>query len=262
MNRTSGTRPCRARPEPHRSPAEERGFTLVELLVVIALIALLASLLLPALAGARRSAQGAQCSSNLRQFAIAAQLYWDDHDGAAFRFRGAATNGGDIFWFGWLERGAEGERDFDPASGVLWPYLGSRGVAFCPAFGAPGPDFKPKALGGTGGYGYNLALSGPDDQPCIRLQSVARPSEFAVFADAAQVNDFQAPASPERPLLEEFYYVNQNEPTAHFRHRERCAVSCADGRVDRATPERDSLDPRLPMARVGRLPAGLLRLSP
>src|ERR1044071_4657610 len=100
----------------------KRAFTLVELLVVIAIIALLATLLVPALSGARQSANSAVCINNLRQLGAGAQMYWSDNEQNPFPYKSGATNNGDIYWFGWIERGNEGERRFDPALGFLHPY--------------------------------------------------------------------------------------------------------------------------------------------
>lgn len=237
------------------------GFTLIELLVVIGIIGILSAMLLPALSKGKAEAQRSQCISQLRQLGFAAQLYWDDHQGNAFRYKTGSTQEGDTYWFGWLSRGAEGSRDFDARKGVLYPYLAGRGVDLCPAFRYASASFKPKAWGAAHGYGYNFHLSPPPHRPAVSVDRLARPSETVLFADAAQVNDFQAPASRDNPLLEEFYYVNAYEPTAHFRHRSKASVLFVDGHVGSESPVPETFDPRMPQERVGRLRSEILLLN-
>lgn len=62
-------------------PPTSRGFSLIELLVVIGVIAVLAALLLPALVSAKQAAQKAACLANLRQIGLAIHAYADDHEG-------------------------------------------------------------------------------------------------------------------------------------------------------------------------------------
>src|SRR5512140_1327180 len=78
------------------------GFTLIELLVVIAIIGILAAMLFPVFARARESARKTQCLSNVKNMAMAVQIYLTDYDAfpptehnqAAFDFFDAMPGGG------------------------------------------------------------------------------------------------------------------------------------------------------------------------
>jgi len=229
-----------------------RAFTLIELLVVIAAIAVLAALLLPALTRSKSSAQRIKCVSNLHQLGLAAQMYWDDNAGSCFRFQNGTTNSGMLYWFGWLGPGAEGRRLFDATTGALYPYLRGRGVEICPSLNYAMAQFKLKADGAAHGYGYNLNLSA---SPPFNIARLARPANIALLADAAQVNDFQPPASKTNPMLEEWYYVDSttNYPNGHFRHSQRANVLFCDGHVALEKFLPGSVDLRMPGQFVGRL---------
>src|ERR1043166_1694239 len=168
---------------------------------------------------------------------------------------GTVTNGGQLYWFGWLGPGAEGQRQFDATPGALYPYLQGRGVELCPSLNYSMAQFKLKAAGAAYGYGYNLYLSAALAEAPLSTAKITRPAETTLFADAAQINTFQPPASPSNPMLEEFYYVDNtpNPPNGHFRHSQKPNVASCDSHVALEKFLPGSLDLKMPSQFVARL---------
>lgn len=114
-------------------------FTLVELLVVIGVIALLISVLLPALGAAREAARSTQCLSNLRQTHLAFQQYANDHGGwVPVKTVGLKPSYAGVYTWNWqlvsgydLQMGSGGNRFYLP-----------RAVSLCPSSLYYGTDSK------------------------------------------------------------------------------------------------------------------------
>jgi prepilin-type N-terminal cleavage/methylation domain-containing protein/prepilin-type processing-associated H-X9-DG protein len=231
--------------------AGQRAFTLIELLVTITIIAVLAGLVLGSLSKMRSMAQGAHCANSLRQLGAATAMYVADHDQRYFAYSRAVA-GGRLWYFG-LEPSAslgasEGQRELDVTQSPLYPYLGQvGGVEVCPSFPYEQALWKPKYKGASWGYGYNILLSE------VNIHTLPTLSGVIVFGDCAQVNTFQAPASPKKPMLEEFYLLTARDKTIHFRHGMRANMLFADGHVDAVKMHPGTEDTRMKNARVGRI---------
>jgi prepilin-type processing-associated H-X9-DG protein len=102
----------------------------------------------------------------------------------------------------------------------------------------------------------------------MNVNQIKRPTGTTLFGDAAQVNDFQAPASRQNPMIEEWYYLDNPTnyasagfyPHGHFRHSRKANVAFCDGHVGTEAMVPGSLDRRLPSQFVGCLRPEILTL--
>jgi prepilin-type N-terminal cleavage/methylation domain-containing protein/prepilin-type processing-associated H-X9-DG protein len=154
------------------------GFTLVELLVVVAILAVLAALLLPALAGAREKSRQGACVSNLRQIGLAARLYMDDHEGSLFHHHeGWVLDDGTQVdslpsSLGGVAGGGMGNSQAEkPWIIIFQPYLRSRQVGFCPSDRTPRSRFLATDLAGYNGGISQLSQSPPANSEQAIAQS-------------------------------------------------------------------------------------------
>jgi prepilin-type processing-associated H-X9-DG protein/prepilin-type N-terminal cleavage/methylation domain-containing protein len=228
----------------------QRGFTLVELVVTVAVIAVLLTLTLQGVGQVRTAAQGAYCANSLRQLGAATALYLGDHHNKMFAYQAPAP-GGTLWYYGY-ESGqslgsAEGARTVDMTQSPLYPYVQQAGgVHVCPSFPYNQAIWKPKYSGASWGYGFDVPLSNAN------VSNIPHPSQTLLFGDCAQVNTFEAPASAKHPMLEEFYMFDYSDKTTHFRHGGYANILFLDGHVEKFTMYPGTQDMNLPSANVGR----------
>ncbi len=157
---------------------------MIELLIVVAIIGVVASLLFPAAQKSIESVRRAKCVSNLRQIGAAIQLYRNDCNNTYPPANGAATMKQVIGWYGlWYTPSV-------PVDGGLVPYVGSlealNKLVVCPRNGYP--DSNRPSIKSPYGYpyvvNYNVLVQNGVAKPKSHLE-LSRPSEVFLMTDSA-----------------------------------------------------------------------------
>lgn len=192
-----------SRPLPRSIRTVPLGFTLIELLAVIAVIAILAALLMPALSRARERANAIACLNNLRQLALANQLYADDHDGALpynLILAGTSyrTNENWVNDVMTRDLSSDNTNTDTIASASLGAYVSRNTAMFrCPSDwsmsviqNAAGWDHRIRSYsmnamaGNVGKYLSNGEnINNPNYQQYLKISQILRPSDIYIFLD-------------------------------------------------------------------------------
>jgi prepilin-type N-terminal cleavage/methylation domain-containing protein/prepilin-type processing-associated H-X9-DG protein len=220
------------------------GFTLIEMLVVIAMVVLLAVLLFPCGCPSRPVARAASCLSNLKQIGLALSMYTQDYDGV-LPWNPAP---GGLPASSWAPAFRPSDCAAQPTTSfvvMLEPYVRHPEVFRCPGY--PGYDATrhlsyAKSLGPAHanqiGYGFNELLIGSPCRPRTLASLRHDAKEIALIADAEQ---------PWASTTDHWMKVNGEwarywawEPAKPPRHQHGQNFAFADGHARFLQPEREA----------------------
>jgi prepilin-type N-terminal cleavage/methylation domain-containing protein/prepilin-type processing-associated H-X9-DG protein len=145
-----------------------KGFTLIEILVVIAIIAILAAILFPVFARARENARRASCQSNLKQIGLAIMQYTQDYD-ETYPFASSGT----VANFATAATGSPFQE--------IYPYLKSYQILNCPS-AAPDTSLTPSGNSSTNYMLNGVLIHNVDVNHSLLIAAVSQPA-LRILAD-------------------------------------------------------------------------------
>jgi prepilin-type processing-associated H-X9-DG protein/prepilin-type N-terminal cleavage/methylation domain-containing protein len=213
-----------------RAPRND-AFTLIELLLVIAIIAILAALLLPALSRSQAEAKRIQCLSNLRQMEVAAQVYVADNDGSYPVAYWLVTENGVNISEAWdLTTIAGSPNRVIP--GLLWEGQGNPQVQQCPSF-TGGANWLTDPYTG---YNYNTSYLGHGQGETIpapaKNSAVLHPAKTVIFGDGQYAGGADKFMRAPFPNPGDANFWGRAFGTQGFRHNGRSNAAFCDGHAE------------------------------
>lgn len=224
-----------------------KNFTLIELLIVIAIIAILAAMLLPALNKARELSRATACVGNLKQLGVVYHMYAMDHQD--WIIRGLSKPGGTPWFYQIVKSSYLGDNN-------VWNARKRKAVFVCPSDNRPVYDPADPASAWIS-YGTNTCITQgnypekPDEAPGVYcrdrhrkfgelLKTQKKASETVLLADCWSLT------TPTNPNSKKYYILrsggsDSREPTAWFsdntpgyislRHNSQTGTLFCDGRA-------------------------------
>lgn len=230
-----------------------RGFTLVELLVVIGIIAVLISILLPALSKAMTAARTVQCLGNHRQLMLGITMYADENRGSlpppqqtftTFSWGGTTMTNANGIYIQWFSAPFVGRY----VNNSMWPNGSSTPIIYCTELNVPDLMSRPwyDSVNNRNGIGlnymWNCGLWANKGGPVRFYSGIRSPARYVMLSDTAyqgisyhqgffswgyithQVNG--VPLDLNNANQMNSYGINA------YRHGGRCILSFADGHAE------------------------------
>ena len=215
---------------------KNKKFTLIELMVVIAIIGILASLLLPVLGKARKKAIAIQCVNNLKQILIATAMYNEDN-GDTFPIRGGGISYDDLL-AGYDGRNSLSQEIMDQDGELTIENTGgSTAIYKCPT--SPSLEYPERSYGislrGNGKQKKYYGIAGSTDRGSLISSHIDRPSKVIAYGERYKMGDQDAKTytmGDDGQDVTSAHHMDKDTDGAEY-HQKKSNYGMVDGHIEK-----------------------------